>query len=258
MSEAIAEHAAAHSADNAESDDSAYILRSRAEIVHVLRDLVRTRALTTVHLSGGAQGTLVTPLLAVDDAAGAIIFDGSGNQALNQSVLAAASLRFVSAQDKVKIRFSTAPARTVAWRGDRAFAAPIPAELLRLQRREFYRVLAPVSRAVQCVVPVGTDDQYRYVETRVYDIGLGGVAIIAQPGQIPVATGTRYDNCRIVFPEAGNVTVTLEVRSTIEMKMLNGKAALRIGCQFVRPSAAISSLIQRYTMRMERDRKRRE
>ena len=257
MSEALADRDVAHPAEDLGAEDSAYVLKSRPEIVHVLRDLIRTRALATVHMSG-AQGTLVTPLLAIDDAAGEVVFDGSGNEALNRSVVRAESLLFVSAQDKVKIRFSTSAARVVTWRGCGAFAVPIPAELLRLQRREFYRVLAPVSRAVQCAIPVGVDDKYKYVETRVYDIGLGGVAIIAQPGQIPADAGTTYANCRITLPDAGNVVVTLEVRSSVEMKLLNGKSAVRIGCQFVRLSPASSSLIQRYTMRMERDRKRRE
>lgn len=257
MSEAIADRAMDNPADDAGADDSAYVLKSRAEIVHVLRDLIRTRTLTTVHMSG-VQGTLVTALLAVDDAAGEIIFDCSGNQALNRDVQRATELLFVSAQDKVKIRFSTTPARRAAWRGDEAFAVPIPAELLRLQRREFYRVLAPVSRSVQCIVPVTVNDKCRYVDARVYDIGLGGVALVAQPGEIPVEIGTCYENCRIALPDAGNIVVTLEIRSTLEMKLMNGKPALRIGCQFVRPSAATSSLIQRYTMRMERERKRRE
>jgi c-di-GMP-binding flagellar brake protein YcgR len=257
MSEAIADCAMDNPADDAGADDSAYVLKSRAEIVHVLRDLIRTRALTTVHMSG-AQGTLVTPLLAIDEEAGEVIFDCSGNQALNRDVQRATKLLFVSAQDKVKIRFSTAVARVATWRGDEAFAVPIPAELLRLQRREFYRVLAPVSRPVQCVVPVTVGEKCRYVEARVYDIGLGGVALIAQPDEIAVQPGTCYENCRIALPDAGNIVVTLEVRSTLEMKLANGKPALRIGCRFVRPSAATSSLIQRYTMRLERDRKRRE
>jgi c-di-GMP-binding flagellar brake protein YcgR len=258
MSEAIADRLApAAAGDDVGESDSAYVLKARAEIVHVLRDLIRTRAFNTVHM-GGAQGTLVTTLLAVAEASGEILFDGSGNEALNRSVLEATTLKFVSSQDKIKIRFCTTAARTVAWQGGEAFAAPIPAELLRLQRREFYRVLAPVSRGVQCIVPVGADDKVRYVETRVYDIGLGGVAIIAQPGQIPAEFGTRYDSCRIVLPDAGHVVVTLEVRSTLEMKPASGKPAIRIGCQFVRPSTATSSLIQRYIMRMERDRKRRE
>ena len=256
MSEAIADHAFAISADDAGADDSAYVLKSRAEIIHVLRDLIRTRALTTAHLSG--QGSLVTQLLAIDDSAAELVFDGSGNAALNQSILRAAKLLFVSAQDKVKIRFSTGAARAVVWRSDEVFAVPIPDELLRLQRREFYRVLAPVSRGVQCVVPVGIDGKIKYVETRVYDVGLGGVALIAQPGQLSAQPGTQYENCRIALADAGNVTVTLEVRSSLEMKLANGKAALRIGCQFVRPSASTSSLIQRFTMRMERDRLRRE
>lgn len=257
MSEAIVDRDTADPAEDAGADASSYVLKSRAEIVHVLRDLIRTRALATLHMSG-IEGSLVTPLLAIDDAAGELIFDGSGNEALNRSVVRAESLLFVSAQDKVKIRFSTPPARVVQWQTEAAFATPIPAQLLRLQRREFYRVLAPASRTVQCIVPVEVGGRYRYLETRVYDIGLGGVAIIAQPGQLPAQAGTRYENCRIVLPDAGNVVVTLEVRSTFEMKLLNGKSAIRIGCQFVRLSPATSSLIQRYTMRMERDRKRRE
>jgi c-di-GMP-binding flagellar brake protein YcgR len=257
VSEAIADRAMQNPADDADADDSAYVLKSRAEIVHVLRDLVRTRALTTVHM-GGVQGTLVTAVLGIDDETGEIIFDCSGNETLNRDVQRATKLLFVSAQDKVKIRFSTTAARLAAWQTEQAFAVPIPAELLRLQRREFYRVLAPLARSVQCIVPVAADDRCRNVETRVYDIGLGGVALIAQPGEIPVEIGTCYENCRIALPDAGSIVVTLEVRSTLEMKLANGKPALRIGCQFVRPSAATSSLIQRYTMRLERDRKRRE
>ena len=119
-------------------------------------------------------------------------------------------------------------------------------------------MLAPVSRPVQCTVPVTVGEKCRSVEARVYDIGLGGVALLVQPGEIPVEIGTCHENCRIALPDAGNIVVTLEIRSVLETKLMNGKAALRIGCQFVRPSAATSSLIQRYTMRIERDRKRRE
>lgn len=253
MSEAIAEPAL----DGAGADESACIVRSRPEIVHILRALVRSRALATVHVTG-TRGTLVTPLIAVEDADGEIIVDCSADPALNRSILDAASLLFVSSQDKVRIRFSSAPARLVDRDDGDALAVPIPAELLRLQRREFYRVQTPVARAVLCTLPVGSGSGLRFVQTRVYDIGLGGVAVIAPPGTIPAEPGTRYENCRIALPDAGNVVVGLEVRSRFDMQLANGKAAVRIGCRFVRPSPATSSLIQRYTMRMERERKRRE
>ena len=68
MSEAIADRLApAAAGDDVGESDSAYVLKARAEIVHVLRDLIRTRAFNTVHM-GGAQGTLVTTLLAKDTA----------------------------------------------------------------------------------------------------------------------------------------------------------------------------------------------
>jgi hypothetical protein len=41
------------------------------------------------------------------------------------------------------------------------------------------------------------------------------------------------------------------------MTLLNGKQMMRVGCQFVRPSMSALALIQRYMMRLERDKKSR-
>ncbi len=257
MSEAIADFIAPAVEPAADADESGYILNSRIEILHVLRDLVRMHALATVHLDGD-RDTLLTPLLAVDAAAGEITFDCSENQALNRNVLQAGKLLFLSSQYKVKIRFSTAPARMVERDGREAFAVPVPETMLRLQRREFYRVLAPVAGPVKCILLVGSADSYRYVEARLHDIGQGGVSIIVQPGELLTKFGTRYANCRIVLPEVGNVVATLDVRQSVAMTLLNGKSVVRVGLQFLRPSTTALSLVQRYMMALERDRRAKE
>ena len=238
-------------------EEEKYLLRTAREIGLVLQSLIDKRALISAYISP-RNHTFPTALISVLPDEGSLLIDGSANDAINRGVTHAHHLTCVSQLDRIHVQFRLTGLSPILFEGQVAFRADIPDRVLKLQRREFYRVLAPVSRTVQCIVPVEAGSKYSCVETRVYDIGLGGVAIIAQPGQIPALAGTRHENCRIVLPDAGNVVVTLEVRSTFEMKLLNGKSAIRIGCQFVRLSPASSSLIQRYTMRMERDRKRRE
>ncbi len=240
----------------AASDESAYLLHARIDIAAVLRDIVRARGLASVHFGG--QETLLTPLLSVDAAAGEIVFDCSGSERLNEALMRASKLLFLSSHDKVKVRFSTGAARSVEHERRKAFAVDMPQTMLRLQRREFYRVLAPVARPVRCVIPVDHGEGARNVETRLHDISQGGVAVVAQPGELATEIGALYPNCRIVLPETGNVIVSLQTANMHPMTLLNGKQMLRIGCRFVRPSMAAAALIQRYMMKLEREKKARD
>jgi flagellar brake protein len=237
-------------------DESPYVLHARIDIAAVLRDIARTRGLASVHF--GSQETLLTPLLRVDPTAGEIVFDRSGSQRLNQALLRASKLLFVSSHDKVKVRFATGPARVVPHQGGDAFSVRMPDSMLRLQRREYYRVLAPVARPVRCVIPLDTDQGVHNIEARLHDISQGGVAVMVQPGELPAEIGASYPNCRIVLPDAGNVIATLRSANMFAMTLLNGKQMMRVGCQFVRPSMSALALIQRYMMKLERDKKSRD
>jgi c-di-GMP-binding flagellar brake protein YcgR len=239
------------------SDESQYLLHARIDIAAVLRDIVRARSLASVHF-GSDDETLLTPLLAVSAAAGEVTFDCSGSAKLNEGILRAHKLLFFCAHDKVKVRFSTGPAQLAEHQGRQAFTVQFPASMLRLQRREYYRVLTPVTRPVRCVIPVDEQDGIRYAETRLHDISQGGVALIADPGELPAKVGARYLNCRIVLPQAGNVVVTLETAYMLDVTLLNGKAVTRAGCQFIRPSLSALSLVQRYMMKLERENKARD
>lgn len=233
-------------------DESPYVLHARMDIVAVLRDVARTRTLVTVHF-GSSQEALLTPLLGVDTETRTLVFDCSGSEAMNQSVLKARTLLYYGLHDKVRIRFKTDPARVIQWQNRSAFAAPLPDSMLRLQRRELYRVQAPVTRPIRCVIPVEEQGRMRHVETRLHDISQGGVALIANPGEIDAEPGMGFPNCRIVLPDAGNAVVMLEIVHLREQKLLNDKTVLRIGCNFVRPSMAALALIQKQMMKLQRE-----
>lgn len=232
-------------------DESAYLLHSPLEIAHVLRDIMRRHSLTTVHFDTG-HDVLLTALLAIDPASNELVFDAGGSARLNQAVLAAPRLLFFSKQDKIKVRFVTGRARVVQWQGRDAFAVAQPESLLRLQRRENYRLLAPVAHPIKCIIPVPDEDLRGSVEARLHDIGLGGVGLILAPAELPVMPAMQWPNCRIVLPESGNVIATLEVRFAATATLSNRKTVLRVGCVFVRPSIAALTMVQRYMLRLER------
>jgi c-di-GMP-binding flagellar brake protein YcgR len=234
------------------ADESPYLLHARMDIVAVIRDVARARSLVTVHF-GAAPEALLTPLLGADAAADELVFDCSGSEPMNQAVLAARKLLFYGMHDKVRIRFNTGPARRVQWQNRNAFATALPESLLRLQRRELYRVPAPVSRPIRCVIPVEEKGGTRQVETRLHDISQGGVALVAAPNDIKIEPGMSFPNCRIVLPDTGNAVVMLEVVHVKEEKLLNDKTVLRIGCKFVRPSMAALALVQKQMMKLERE-----
>lgn len=233
-------------------DESPYTLHARMDIMAVLRDVARSRSLVTVHFGAGHEA-LLTPLLGVDPKAGELVFDCSGSETMNSSVLKARKLLYYGLHDKVRIRFNTGPARLAQWQDRSAFAVPLPESMLRLQRRELYRVPAPVTRPVRCIIPVEETDRMRHVEMRLHDISQGGVALVSQPGDFRFEPGMSFPNCRIVLPDAGNAVVMLEVVHVREEKLLNDKTVLRIGCKFVRPSMAALSLIQKQMMKLERE-----
>jgi len=239
-----------------DADESQYLLHSRLDIAHVLRDIARAKALARVHF-GSVGRTLLTPLLAVDNDLGELVFDRAGSEDTDHGILRAHKLLFYCVHDKVKVRFATGPARLIEGHAGAAFAVSLPASMLRLQRREHYRVLLPVARSITCTVPVDEQDGVRRVDARLHDLSQGGVALIAAPGELPPRPGALYPHCRIVLPECGNLIVGLKVNHIIELTLLNAKTVLKLGCEFVRPSASALALVQRYLFKLEREQRAR-
>lgn len=237
-----------------DEDESRFLLRARVEIVYVIRNLIRSGALVKVHCGGGPD-FLLTSLLEVDADAGRFAFEASGSESVNRRVLDAGRLSFHTAQDKVRIHFRTGRAsRGTVGRHD-AFLVALPDELLRLQRREYFRVTTPLANPVSCIVPLPEGNGPKSVEARLQDISLGGVGLILGSEGPGLEVRHEYPNCRLMLPDVGNVVTTLEIRHESTLTLLNGKTQRRYGCMFARPSSAAVSLVQRYILKLERARK---
>lgn len=233
------------------ADYGQYLLRNRVEMLHVLRQLRQRGSHITLFFNQGAD-LILTTALAVDDHH--LIFDVGGSESANQRALKADKLFCITQLDKVRIQFVAHGLHSTAHEGRPAFRAALPDTLLRLQRREYFRLVMPVSRRLACQMPVGGER----IEVDVVDLSGGGVAVMVPPSRMIFHAGMKFPGCRIELRDIGIVNATIEVMSIFELTLRNGAHVKRAGCRFVDLPPATASLIQRYIIKMERERKARE
>ncbi len=232
-----------------------FLLHTRAEILPILRNLRDSQALITLYFEHSGK-SLLSAMLGVNDHG--IALDCSREPALNNLAAQGGRMIAATALDKVKIQFPVGPLEPGEYQGQRAFAAPLPTKLLRLQRREYYRLAAPSVRPLRCRIPASLPNgSHKSVDASVVDIGGGGLAIMVPPEGVPFDAGMAFHNCRIDLPEVGIIVSDVRVRSTFEITAQAGIVLRRAGCQFVNLPGPMLTLIQRYIIRMERERKAR-
>ncbi|MBL7650354.1 MAG: PilZ domain-containing protein, partial [Candidatus Hydrogenedentes bacterium] len=92
------------------------------------------------------------------------------------------------------------------------------------------------------------------VNATVLDISGGGLAVMVPPDGTPFEPDREFRNCRINLPEVGTIETQMRVRSVFRISGKNGKPMLRAGCQFVQLPDSQVSMIQRFILRVERER----
>ena len=235
----------------AKQDEARFRVVSRVEIAYILRSLAKSGALVTVYFNGDRE-FVVTSVLSVDAERGTVILDSGAKDETNQRLLRSRDLSMVSTQDGVKVQFATDPAQAAMFEGRPAFRVSFPDSLLKLQRREFYRIPTPVLQAIKCAVPAA---QGRLVELAVADISLGGVCLVGEVNGAVLEIGCVLEGCRILLPDAGALSTDICVRNSYLVTLKNDQKSRRTGCEFLRLGAQQEATLQRYIIRLERDRR---
>lgn len=237
-------------------DFSQYMLKAKSEMFSVFRGLVEQVSQVTMFFNEG-RDMVLTSLVSYDD--NGLVLDFGASSEMNRKALEAEKLFCVTQLEKVKIQFILRGLRRVESGGRPAFQAPLPDSVLRLQRREYYRLSLPITRPLICKIPVTQEGKPpQIIEAHVADISGGGLGLIAIPLDVTLETGMEFANCKVDLPEVGLVTAKLQIRSVFESVTRSGVRSKRAGCQFVNLPGQMLTLIQRYIIKIERERKARE
>ncbi len=230
-----------------------YEVDSRREIVSLLRAIGEKNQLIRMLVRGEAD-VCVTSILDVDPDTNSVYFDCSIEADQNRRILEAERLSFETTLDKIRILFSTEGAQATTYDGGPALLVEIPPTLIRLQRREYYRMATPVSNPVRANIPIPPELGGGNAMVPLADISCGGIAVLDNQLVLGNTIGHKYTNCRIDLPDIGLVTTGLRIRNSMELTLLNNKTNRRLGCEFIDISRGNLALVQRYITKLERER----
>jgi len=242
-----------------QSDEySQFLLHSKSEILAVLRSLIQKGAMITVHFDQG-RSFLLTTMLSLRSDNREFILDIGSNEEMNRRALLADKLILTTVIDKVKVQFSLNKLSQTQNEGRAAFLGTVPETLLRLQRREYFRLSTPVVNPVKLsAITRRPDNSAVHVELPLLDVSGGGVGLMATLDHAQLfARGNTLSDCKMMLPEEGLLVVTLCVRNLFDVTTRNGSHYVRMGCEFVNLSGARLNMVQRYITRVERERKAR-
>jgi flagellar brake protein len=242
---------------NTDDDSSgleSFRVRSRREIINLLRNVGARKQLVRMETKNGADAA-VTSILYVDDDDGTVIVDCASSTTTNRRIMESDHIAFETVLESIRILFTVSHAEECIYEGRPALQISLPESVVRLQRREYYRVMAPVSNPVRCAIPVPAEQEGELPTTlmmALYNVSAGGIAVVDEKKQLTPDAGRLFENCRIDLP-GGPVVLALRLRNSQELTLSNGKSIRRIGFMFEDPSNAVLAAIQRYITKLERE-----
>lgn len=237
--------------DIPDDDVSRYLVESKKEVAFILRSIAQKGEGLTAHFNQG-NDFILTSIIEVDTDNDEVILDYGANESLDRRILDARKIVFITAQDKVRIQFTVSHIEKTSYEGDPAFKIDLPESLIKLQRREYYRLSTPITKPLICTFPL---EEGKKVDLAIADISIGGIGVINPPSNFKFEIGAKYQGCYFVLPEIGTIVATMQIRNAFEITMKNGSRTMRAGCMFVNLPGTMESMIQRYIIKLERERR---
>ena len=233
-----------------EEDLERCTLSGRREILFQLRTLIRQKVRVSVTFDEGRQSFL-TVLIDVSEDRDRLYLDIGGSDDTNRAFLNSERCQFSAIVDGIRIQFAGRQPQLVKLAGEQVLAVALPKSLLRLQRRDAFRLQLPSTKPYICRFQRGTPDEQAMP---LYDISVGGIGI-QLPENPEYQAMQRLENCWLDLRESGTFPVTIEIRYiTLSESRLN-KPIWHIGCKFIDLSPANETLIQRFMARIEVERR---
>jgi c-di-GMP-binding flagellar brake protein YcgR len=225
-----------------------YLLKGTIEVLSVLNNLIRRRENVTVYFDQGRDFILTTLLEA---RASRLVFDLGSDERTNQRLQQSMTCRFVSLLDGIRIQFSASTPVRFSWDGMDAFCVQAPDEIMRLQRRETFRLTLPVGKPVNAHVLLPMVESV--AEYPIHDLSVGGLAFttISEPS---CSVG---DEAMLSFNLSKNVCIQSEVviRHITPFTTSSDLKKYRVGVSFTDLRPMFAKTIQVYLAETEAKRR---
>ena len=232
-----------------EPDKEQYYKRGALAVLGVLRDIERN---DTPLLVAHARGQFISRILMVDQ--DQLVIDYGSNDYDNQVTLEMRDLTITAEMKGAKVEFQLPQLHNAHFGGLPAFSAPLPPELLQIQRREYFRISVPLEPVFYCHAHWPAGGKARF---RLQDISLGGIGVLVE-GALPeaLAAGDIWPGLRLELGEYGQLEVDAQLLHVGARTTVSSKNEIlstpRLSFRFTSLSAAQERQLQQVIFTLER------
>ncbi len=234
-----------------DEDMESFTITRHGDIVFYLRQLINDRERLNVMFDEGRESLLTMPLH-LDEEEGVLILDWGGSEGVNRRLLKSTHATFIANPMGVRNLFHAGRVWETTYQTRPAFAADIPRQYVRLQRRENFRLTLPLAQRRPCTLAVGDDETAMEWQMIMVDIGLGGVGLESPEATLPFGSGQANSRALIDLGKSGRLTVDLEVRY-VRSVTRGRKEMAWVGCRFVKLRPAQETTLQRFITQIQRE-----
>lgn len=226
-----------------DGEESKFQIRSPKEIQLTLNAIIQKKSFTIVYFDN-EQRFLKTLLLAVSESG--IWLDVGPSEEDNIHLLHSDSNIFVTMHQGVKVQFICHQPMMATYASHPAFYFPLPDHILRVQRRDYFRLSISPDAPLKCIIPPVPLQSEKPDEITILDISVGGIALICKEHNVKLEAGKIYADCRIELPGTGTLVATIQVKNLFNVTSPSGATSKHAGCEFVQLDGKMSMLLQRY------------
>jgi flagellar brake protein len=231
-----------------DDDESKYRISSPKEIQLILHAIAQKKSVSVLYFNNEAS-FFKTMILAAN--AQGVWLDVGPSKEDNEAILLAHNITLVTVHQGAKVQFSCHQLEQTLYASHPALFCPLPAWMVRVQRREYFRLPIPADAPLKCVIPVKSDMPAQHVGVTIMDISVGGIALVCREHGVQLVEGEIYPDCQIDLPGIGTLTATIQVKNLFDVTAANGHVTKHAGCEFVQPNGQSGMLLQRYVAHMQ-------
>jgi c-di-GMP-binding flagellar brake protein YcgR len=233
-----------------EDDKEQYLKRGPLAVLGVLRDLQENQ--TPIMVTHG-RGQFITRLLHADKES--MVFDFGSNDYDNQLAKDAHDLHISAETRGAKVELALSSLRLSEYEGLPAFSADLPELLWMIQRREFFRVMAPLNPVFYCYItwPDGSGES----RMRLQDLSLGGIGVLSD-SVLPetLKDGDSIKQLRVEMEEYGRFEVDVQLIAIGKRSVVGNKNETivnpRLSFRFLSLNASQERALQQVIFSLER------
>lgn len=237
--------------DNPENEE--FLVHSQSSIASILRNLMRDKSTISAFIPT-IDDVVATAVLHVDLDKKMVILDATRETRLNNQFSNSSNVLFDLKQNSVILQFTAKQTQPARFNGAAAVYIELPERLLRLQRREFFRVAAISDTDVICVIKQPQGNHRLAVE----DLSLGGIGVLLDEEELAVKQFKVFHDCEIRIPGFATLEVDLQIRNCFEKTLPSGRKVRRLGLSYANLTHDQENLLQKYINKCQLSKLRKE